>query len=67
MNEIALLKLLDIALTAAAVGLEREAILAKVTELQAKGATPEELVEAIRQMRDEAIAKAQGEINRTLQ
>ena len=63
MSEALLLKLIDAALTAASVGLEREAILGKVTELQAKGSTPEEIAAGIVKMRDEAIASAQARID----
>ena len=62
MSEAILLKLIDAALTAASVGLEREAILGKVTEMQAKGATPEEIAAGIVKMRDEAITAAQARI-----
>lgn len=58
MTEVALLKLLDISLTALSVGLERQAILDKVAELQKGGATPEQLVDGIRKLRDDALAKA---------
>jgi hypothetical protein len=63
MSEALLLKLIDAALTAASVGLEREAVLARVTEMQAKGATPEEIAAGLVRMRDEAIAAAQARIS----
>jgi len=63
MSEAALLKLLDISLTALSVGLERQAILDKVAALQKAGATPEQLIEGIVKLRDEAIASAQNKIN----
>jgi len=62
MNEAALFKLLDLGLTALSVGVEREAILAKVTELQAQGATPEQIADALVAMRDAAIAQAEKSI-----
>jgi hypothetical protein len=43
---------------------ERDAILARVKEREAQGATPEQIVADLRTMRDEAIAKAQDTINR---
>ena len=63
MSEAALLKLLDISLTALSVGLERQAILDKVAALQKAGATPGQLIEGIVKLRDEAIASAQNKIN----
>jgi hypothetical protein len=62
MSEAAVLKLLDLGLTALSVGVEREAILAKVTELQAQGATPEQIADALVKMRDDAIAAAEKTI-----
>ncbi len=62
MTEVAILKLLDLGLMALSVGLERHAILDRVSGLQAQGATPEQIAEALVQMRNEAIAKAQASI-----
>lgn len=62
MTEAVILKLIDVALTAAAVGLEREAILDRVRGLQAAGATPEDITQALVTMRDDAIAEAQRKI-----
>lgn len=63
MNEKVLFKLVDVALNLVAVGLEREMILGRVKELEASGASPEAVVEALKAMRDEAIAKAQAAIS----
>ena len=63
MSEVAILKLLDMGLTALSVGLERQAILDRVADMQKAGATPEELVEGLRKLRDEAILAAQARIN----
>ena len=56
--------LLDAAFSALSMKLERDVILAKVRELELQGATPEQITQALRGMRDEAISKAQEEINR---
>ena len=56
--------LLDAAFSALSMKLERDIILAKVRELELQGATPEQITQALRGMRDEAILKAQDEINR---
>ena len=58
-----LYQLADVLLGALAAKIERDILLAKVQELEAKGATPEQLTDELRKMRDEAIAKAQAEIN----
>lgn len=58
MSEAVLLKLLDFGLTAAAIGLERQAVMDKANAMIAAGKTPDEVAEALVQMRDEAIAKA---------
>ena len=62
MNEIVVAKLLDLAFDALAVGLERDAIVSQVKEMEAKGATPKEVAEALKGMRDKAIADAQAAI-----
>ena len=59
MTEAMILRLLDFGLTALSVGIERQAILDRVAALQKEGATPEQLVDGLRQMRDAAIAKAE--------
>ncbi len=58
--------LADALLSALAAKLERDVILAKVRELEAGGATLDEVTHALRKMRDEAIQKAQDEINRSI-
>ena len=63
MSEVLVMKLIDAALTAASVGLEREAILGKVTELQAKGATPDEIADALVGMRNDSINAAQAKLD----
>lgn len=63
MNAAGLAKFLDVVFTAVSVGLEREAIVAKVREMEAQGATPGQITEAIAKMRDEAIAAAQNAID----
>lgn len=56
--------LINAAFEAVAVGLTRESVIAKAQELEAKGATPEQIAVALRDMRDQAIAEAQEKINR---
>jgi len=63
MSEVAILKLLDMGLTALSVGLERQAILSKVAEMQKAGATPDQLVEGLRKLRDDALVALQARIN----
>lgn len=55
MNEVIVWKLVDMAFDALQVGLERQVIVGKLKELEEKGATPDELADAIKQMRDEAL------------
>lgn len=62
MTEAAILKLLDIGLTALSVGIERQAILEKVATMQQAGATPEQIAEGLAKMRDDAIEAAQKTI-----
>lgn len=63
MTEVLLLKLLDIGMTAVSVGLEREEVLNKAREMQAAGATAEEIADALVKMRDDAIVEAQKQID----
>jgi hypothetical protein len=63
MSEALLMKLADMALNLIAVGLERDMIVSKVKEMEANGATADDVVDALRAMRDEAIAKAQKAID----
>jgi len=58
MNELVMLKLLDFGLTAAQIGLERQAVLDAATARIAAGDTPEQLAAFLVKMRDEAIARA---------
>ena len=60
MTEAAILKLLDIGLTALSVGIERQAILDAVDKKMSEGATPEQIALELVKMRDEAIAKAEA-------
>jgi cell division protein FtsB len=64
MSEVMILKLLDFSLTALSVGLERQVILDKVAEMQKAGATPDQLVEGVRKLRDDALAALQDAIHK---
>jgi len=57
MNEVVLWRLVDMALNAVAVGLERQAVIERVKALETEGKSPDEIADAIRAMRDEALAK----------
>lgn len=57
--------LLDAAFGALAAKVERDVLLAKVKELELSGASPETITTELRIMRDQAIFKAQEEINRS--
>lgn len=59
MNEAVLFRLLDLALNAVAFGLEADAIRTKLKEMQANGATADQVADALVSMRDQAIADAQ--------
>jgi hypothetical protein len=63
MNEAVLFKLVDLALNAVAIGLERDLIVSKVKEMEANGSTPQQVADALKDMRDQAILKAQDAIN----
>ena len=56
---------LDAAFSALSAKFERDAILAKVKEAEANGATPEQIVASLKAMRDEAIAAAQDVIDKS--
>ena len=56
--------LADALLGALSAKLERDVLLAKVRELEGKGATVDQITVAIRQMETEALQKAQQEIDR---
>lgn len=64
MNEAVLFKLVDLALNAVAIGLERDAIVSRVKEMESQGASPDQIANALKDMRDQAILKAQDAINR---
>lgn len=63
MSEAVILKLLDIGLTAASFGMERQAVLDAATARVAAGDSPEQVADFLVKMRDEALAKAQAEID----
>ena len=56
--------LLGAALDAVSAGLERSAVVARVHELEAKGATPKEIAEAIRNMAVASETDAQAAIDK---
>lgn len=56
--------LADALLGAVAAKIERDVLLARVREMESKGLGVGQIIEEIRKMRDEAIQKAQDEINR---
>lgn len=56
--------LVDLAISAYIAKVERDAILAQVRQMEVNGSTAEQITQALRGMRDEAILKAQDEINR---
>jgi hypothetical protein len=60
MNEALLFKLADVLLNAVAIGLEADALRSKVKELELAGKNAGEVADAIRAMRDEALAKARA-------
>lgn len=64
MNEAIIFKLVDTALNLVAIGLERDAIVSKVKEMEESGASPEQVSQALKEMRDLAILKAQDAIDR---
>jgi hypothetical protein len=51
-------KVVDAAFTALSVGLEREVVLGKVAELERAGATPDEIADALADMRRASSAAA---------
>lgn len=63
MNEVIVFKLVDAALTAFQIGVAREDILMTAAKMEAEGATPQQVTEALVKMRDEAIAKAQAAVS----
>lgn len=63
MNEAALFRLVDLALNIFSLTLERDAIVSKVKEMEDSGASPQQVADALKDMRDQAILKAQDAIN----
>ena len=63
MSEAMLFKLLDLALNAVDLGMRADAIRTKMKEMQANGATADQVAEALVKMRDEAIADAQKAVD----
>lgn len=57
-------KLLDFAFTAWLAGIERDAIVTKVREMEEKGATPDEMTDAIQVMRTQSEKDAQAKIDK---
>lgn len=57
MNELVMWKLADMLLNAVAVGLERQAVLDKVKAMELEGKSADQITEAIKGMRDEALKK----------
>ena len=56
--------LADALLGALAAKIERDVLLATVKQMEAKGASPEQITDELKRMRDNAIQLAQEEINR---
>lgn len=63
MSEALMFKLVDMALNVVFVGLERDLIVSTIKDMEAAGASPDDVVDAIRAMRDKAIADAQAVID----
>jgi hypothetical protein len=59
MSEAVILKLLDFGLTAAAIGLERQAVMDAAQARIAAGDSPEQVADFLVGMRNEAISKAE--------
>ena len=57
-------KLLDFAFTVWLAGIEREAIVTKVQEMEAAGASMDEVTDALQAMRKQAEADAQAKIDK---
>lgn len=56
-KSLVLWKLVDLAINAAQIGLERSAIVDGIKKAEAEGKTPDEIFEMIKKMRKEAIDK----------
>lgn len=63
MSEVALFRLADAILNAVAIGLEADMLRTKVKEMEADGKNADQIADAIKDMRDQAILKAQDAIN----
>ena len=63
MSEIVIAKILDVALTLFVAGLNRADIVNKVREMEATGATPDEITDALQNMRQQSEAHAQAKID----
>lgn len=57
MNELVMWKLADMLLNAVQVGLERQAVLDKVKAMEVEGKSADQITDAIKGMRDEALKK----------
>lgn len=60
-------KLVDFAFTAALAGLERGPIVAKVREMEARGATPDEITDELQKGRQESEVQAQAQVDKALE
>lgn len=58
MTEKMIFEILNLAFTAVAAGIEKNAVEAHVREMELQGATQAEIAAALRKMRDDAIQKA---------
>jgi len=61
--EIVVAKIVDLALTAFMAGIERQAIVEDLRKMEAAGATPDEMTDALQAMRQAQEAKTQAKIN----
>lgn len=65
MREAVIWKLLDLALAAVQAGFERQAVVEKVRELEAAGASPDQITDALQAMAKQSEADAQAAIDAT--
>jgi len=61
--EIAVAKIVDLALTAFMAGIERQPIVEEIRKMEAAGATPDEMTDALQAMRQAQEAKTQAKID----
>ena len=61
-NPVVIYKLIDLALDALAIGLERSVIIDGVRAQEAAGKTPDEIADYLKNLRDEALAKAESAV-----